>query len=512
MNNTYSINKPASNKVARNSAVSLIRFIATIPVPFLLVPFMLQKLGVERFGLWALASTLSAFVQLGDFGIGLALVKSVAQMQAVNNLQGLNRILGTALVLYTTFAGSIGLCGLLVTGILVRDIFRVPALLANEAETVVMGTVIIFCINLVLSIFTSVINGMQRMDVSNGIAFAVTILNAIGVVLVLSLGFGLRGLVVNNGISTIFAGLVSLLAVRKLAPSIKCRFWRFCWTEVKPILTYGVNIQITNIAGMAGEPLVKGIISSLAGIQFVTYYDVATRLINPLRSLFSQAISPLMPFAAESHAIANLSEILTVYRKSVRYIVLLALPLFMLISVIAPVLVDAWIGPGYEASVYTLRVLLVGTFVSIVSMPSYYVFLSTNVRFTMFLAVANGLLDILVCIPLGHFYGYLGVVVGFSLVIAVLSLVSILVFSRTWKVGLLSLFSDVPLRSILFSLGLAVFFWVVLIFVTRPGLFGLALLCLTFAGIYGAFLWYSKSISRDELRGLGHALRLSRND
>jgi len=471
---------------------------------------MLQKLGAERFGLWALVSTLSAFVQLGDFGIGLALVKSVAQMQAVNDLKRLNRILGTALVLYSVFAVCIGFCVVLSTGILVRGVFRIPIPLANEAEFVVMGTVTIFCVNLILSIFTSVVNGMQRMDVTNGIAFGTTILNAIGVVLVLSLGLGLRGLVVNNGISTICAGLVSLFAVRKLAPGIQFGFWKFCWTEVRSIFTYGINIQIISLAGLAGEPLVKTIISNLAGLQFVAYYDIAMRLINPLRSLFSQAISPLMPFAAESHAIADLGTIISVYRKGVRYIVLLALPLFVLIAAIAPSLMEAWVGPGYETSTYTLQILLIGSLISIVSMPSYYVFLSTNVRFAMILAIANGLLDILVCIPLGYIYGYWGAIIGFSLVMGGLSIVGIVAFCRIFQVGFLSLFSDIPLRSVSFSVGLAMLFWVLLNRWTRPGPFGLILMCLTFAGLYCMFLWFSKSISRNELRQLGRALSLSR--
>ena len=511
MDSISSTEKAAHAKVARNSATSVLRFIVSVPIPFLLVPFMLKKLGTERFGLWALVSVLSAFAQLADFGVGLALVKSVAQMQAVD-IQRLNRILATALVLYVVFAGSIGICVLLTEGVLIKDILHIPGQLADEAKTVVVGTVLIFCTNIVLSIFTSVINGKQRMDVSNGIAYAMTILNAIGVVLALGLGFGLRGLVVNNGIITIIAGLISLLAVRKLAPAIHFGVRQFCWAEVKPILAYGVNIQITSISGLAGEPLVKGIISGVAGIRFVAFYDIATRLITPLRSLFSQAISPLMPFAAESHALADMSGILTVYRKSVRYIVLVALPLFMLLFVLAPALIEAWVGPGFEASVSALRILMIGAFASIVSMPGYYVFLSTNVRFTMILAVLNGLLDILVCIPLGHLYGFSGVVVGFSLVMAGLSIISILVFIRTWRVGLLSLFTGVSLRSILFVLGLTVFLRAILIFVSRPGLFGVAFLCLIYATFYCVFLWYSKSITHDELRGLRRALRLSRQD
>jgi len=497
-------------KVVRNSATSVLRFIALVPVPFLLVPFMLQQLGTDRFGVWALVSTLSAFVQLGDFGIGLALVKSVAEMRARNDTERLNSILSTALVLYTIISGIMGLLALSVTGILVDRVFRIPVPLVSEAKFVVMGTAIIFCVNLVSSIFTSVINGIQRMEVSNGVAFAMTIMNAIGVVVMLSLGQGLQGLVVNNGITTIGAGLVSWLAVRKLAPDIHLGLGRFRRQEVKAILTYGANIQITNLAGLAGDPLVKTIISNAAGVQFVAYYEVAMRLINPIRFLFTQAIGPLMPFAAESHAIADLTSIASVYRKSIRYIVLSALPLFALAFVALPALMEAWIGPGYEISTYTFRILLIGQVVSILSMPSYYIFLSTHVKFTMIIAVANGLLDIVMCLGLGYFYGYSGVIVGFSLAMLILSILSILAFCRTFHIQPLSLFQYVPLRSVVFSLILAVFLWGLLIQWSRPGFVGLTLIGLTFAGAYYAFLRHSQSLSGDEVKGLARALKLVR--
>lgn len=511
LDSVYSAGGLATAKIVRNSAASVLRFIASVPIPFLLVPFMLQQLGTGRFGVWALVSTLSAFVQLGDFGIGYALVKSVAEMKARNDIERLNKILSTALVLYTIIAGIMGLLAISVTGILISHVFRIPVPLVDEAEFVVMGTAIIFCVNLILSVFTSVINGIQRMDVSNGISFAMTIVNAIGVVVMLCLGQGLQGLVVNNGITTIGAGLVSWLAMRKLTPDIHLGLGRFRHQEVKAILTYGANIQITNLAGLAGDPLVKAIISSAAGVEFVAYYEIAVRLMNSIRFLFAQAIGPLMPFAAESYAVADLTTIVYIYRKSIRYIVLLALPLFALAFVVSPALMEAWVGPGYETSTYTFRIILIGQLVSIVSMPSYYIFLSTHVRFTMILAIANGLLDIVMCIGLGHFYGYSGVLAGFSLVMMIISMSSILLFCRTFHIRPLSLFLYVPLRSVAFSLSLAAFFWVLLTRWPRPGFFGLMLICLTFTGICSAFLWCSQSISGDEVRGLARSLKLFRS-
>jgi O-antigen/teichoic acid export membrane protein len=216
-----------------------------------------------------------------------------------------------------------------------------------------------------------------------------------------------------------------------------------------------------------------------------------------------------MPFAAESHSNANLTAIIQIYQKSIRFVVLLALPLFALTFVAAPAFMVAWVGHGYAISARTFQILLVGQFASVVSMPSYYIFLSTHVRYTAVIAVLNGILDVVMCLGLGYFYGYSGIIVGFTLVMLILSLLSIYVFYKTFHIRPLSLFRYVPLRSVVFSLILAVSLWGLLIQWSRPGFVGLALIGLIFGAAYCAFLWYSHLVSDDEVRGLTEALKVA---
>jgi len=498
------------SKVIRNSAASVLRFIASVPIPFLIVPFMLQKLGAERYGIWALVSILTMFVQLGDFGIGYALVKSVAEMYAKDNIDRLNHVLSTAFVFYIIMALSLMCAAFFLTDFIVSSLFQIPAHLVNDARFVVMGIVFVFSINLAFSIFTSIINGMQRMEVSNGIALGATFLNAIGVVVVLSLGFGLRGLVVNSAIITNMTILANWLTVRKLASNIELAFKNFQRKEAKEILKYGMNIQITNLAGMTGDPLIKTLITRSAGLEYVAYFEVAMRLLNPIRYLFAQAIVPLMPFAAESLANTNVNNIISIYRKSIRYLILFAIPILALIFVVLPVLIEAWVGPGYDTSIITFRILMFGQILSIISMPSFYIFLSTHVKYTMILAVINSILSLIICVILGYIYGYFGIIIGFSVAMGIISLLSVLLYCKTYHINLLSLFLFVPKKSVIFSLGLSMLFWLLLVKWTDPGFIGLILIGLMFMVIYSAYLWHSQSFSIDEIRVLSHSLKLSK--
>ncbi len=491
-----------ASKLIRNSATSIVRFIVLLPIPLLLVPFMLGKLGTQRFGIWAFVSVLSMFTQLGDFGVGYALVKSVAEMKAINNFARLNNILSTALVIYLVFASIIGFVVICVAGIIVKYILHVPENLYNEVQILIVGTGLIFCGNLVLSIYVSVINGLQRMDISNSITFGATILNAIGVWLALSFGGGLLALMINNGVTSIFIGIVGWLALRKINPQIHFRLWNFDKSEAKEVLSYGSNIQVTNLAGLAGDPFLKSMISITGGVGYVAFYDIAMRLLNPLRSLFGQAVVALMPFAAEAQANSNKEVIVKIYKQSIRYIIVFGFPLSTFIFVVLPSFVNSWVGPGYDVSAQTFQALLLGSFVSIISMPSYYIFLSTQVRLTMMIAIANGVLDILLCTSLGYFYGYFGIISGFAIVMVGGSLFSIYMFSKIFNISLSSLIIFLPLRCVVFSIFLGTALWFILLYFSHPGFIGLILFGVIFAVIYCLFLWLSKTITTKELKTL----------
>lgn len=502
--------KQRTRRLVRNSLTSVLRFIALVPIPFLLVPFMLHRLGTERFGVWALVSSLSAIVQLGDCGIGLALVKSVAELRSANAPERLSSVVSTGLVLYSVVAAAIMALAVPITSVLVSHGFRIPAALVDEAKFVVMGTIFICSLTLVLGVTTSVLNGLQRTDVANVISFGVTILNAIGVVIALTLGQGLRGLVINNGLTTVAGGLAVWLAMRRLAPGIRLGLSRFRWTEVKPILSYGVNIQITNLAGFCGDPLVRMIASHVAGVQSVAYYDIAMRLVSPIRGVLTQALAPMMPVVAESNAGGDVAGIVTIYRRSVRYILLLVFPFLALTFVAAPALINAWVGHGYQVSALTFRVMMVGHSISILSMPCYFIFLATHVRITMLLAVAAGAMDFVACIGLGYFYGYRGVIVGYAATMFALSGLATILFWRAFQIDPWSLLRHVRPQSVGWCVLPALLLWGLLMCWPRPGIVGLGVAGMALGAVYYAYLRISNALSPEEVRYVAQVLRPGR--
>ena len=89
-----------SNKVARGSLSGLVRYVVALPITFFITPYILKTLGPDQFGIWALVGVLGTFIQLSDFGVGVTLVKYVAEINAVGDTAQLNAMISTAAVLY----------------------------------------------------------------------------------------------------------------------------------------------------------------------------------------------------------------------------------------------------------------------------------------------------------------------------------------------------------------------------------------------------------------------------
>jgi O-antigen/teichoic acid export membrane protein len=490
----------SGTQLSRNSLMSAFRFFISAPIPLLVVPFMLNKLGTDLFGLWALIGVMSAVGQLGDFGIGLMIVKSVAEMNASKGSNRLNDTVSTAFVLYVSIALILGLLIYYSSGYLVRNILSVPQVFFREAQYLLRVYIVIISAGMITNIYISIINGLQRIDISSGILLVTNIVNAIGVVIVLSLGMGLNGLVVNNLFTAIGTGISAWFIVKKIAPHINIKLSNFHWREVKSILGYGSNIQVINIAGLLGDPLVRAMISMFAGVSFVAYYEITMRIMTPFRSMFSQAINPLMPFAAESHALGERISIINVYKKATSYVMLISIPLFMLLFLLLPSFIELWIGPNYEISTYTFRILSIGSLISVISMPCGYIFLSTHVKYMSLFAIANGILDIIFCIGLGYYWGYFGIVIGFSLVMGILSLVAIRLFCKTFQLSYRTFTTELPWKGCIIALILSLIVYFVLLWWPKPGVLFLLFITILFIVLYLLFLWMLGVLTDTEIK------------
>lgn len=418
-------------KVARNSGFSALGFLVVAGLVLVVTPYTLHRLGPAGFGIWALGGVLNVYAQLADFGISRALVKYVAEHDARKDPVKLNEVVTTGLILYVGLALGGGAILLAIRDLFIGPLFRIPTELQPEAWFVFTGVILIAMWTLVFGVFESLLNGLQRLDLTNTLTATMQALSAVGVFIALESGFGLRGLVVKNAVIAVLTSMVYLYLMRRVLPGLHLHWRLFQPARARELLRFGSNIQIVNVVVLLLEPLNKTLLSRFLSLNFVTYYEIGTRVISQVVGLFQALVLAIYPAVAAVNATRGRHAVTQIYVRSTRYIGILALPVFSLLILLGEPFIRAWVGSDYWPAAVTLQVLAVARFVSILGMSAYFIAQGIGQpRLSTISSVYTGVSGLLLSAGMLLAFGYYGLVVGNAIALATGSILMLLLFHR----------------------------------------------------------------------------------
>ena len=344
--------------IARNAVFNVAGRLVFLFAWALATPYMLHVLGEERFAIWALFFALSGYFATFDLGISQSLMKFVAQYWAEGNERALRGIVTLGTTVYIVLIIPIvTLLVLLRDPIL--DAIHTPAALRAEAGASLVGMAVVLGATNLVAVLTAVLAGRQRLDVASRISLIVTFLQVGGAILVLSLGWGLVGLVFSTGIGVLVSGILSWRAVRDIDEGFRFDFAAIELGMLKRLLRFSFALQITNIGSFLQFQLDKILLAHYATFAVVTRYELATRLTVAAWAIPYLVLVPLVPAAAELNSQDDMERIVRLYRRASRYLFVVAVPIAAFEIACAPGLVTLWLGPGYrEVAVTTVFMIL----------------------------------------------------------------------------------------------------------------------------------------------------------
>ena len=206
-----------SQKIIRNTIFSIIGRFWGVLVALFLTPYIIHHIGVERYGIWAVIGVLTGYFGLLDFGVGSSFVKYIAEFYTKKDWGKMNQLVNSGIVFYSIFAIFIIGLGFVLINLLL-PIFKIPPHLYHEASFVFLFGIALIGVSSALSAFGSVADGLQRMDISSKVGLVMSIPNIAGVIYFLEKGYGLRGLIINNGIVLGLNNIIDIIIAFKLLP------------------------------------------------------------------------------------------------------------------------------------------------------------------------------------------------------------------------------------------------------------------------------------------------------
>jgi O-antigen/teichoic acid export membrane protein len=346
------------SKIIRNTKFNVLGYFWFFLVYLFLTPYIIGRIGIERFGIWAIISVITGYFGLLDLGFGTPFIKYIAEFYARREYAKINQVVNTGFAFYAFFAALIIASAVFSMHPIIR-LFKIPAPLYAEAQAVFLIGVVIFAIVSVLKPFEAVQGGLQRMDITNKILIAVSIPNIAGTVFFLEKGYGLLGLIINSAIITGITSVVNIIVAFKILPELKFAPFSPNKETFGMLFGFGIKRWITAIEEIVLFQTDKLLISRFLNIGLVGIYQLGFSIISKAGALPMLLIPAIVPAASELEATRRKEDIISLYFKGTKYLLGFSIPVFTFLFSNAHLIMFIWMGLGYDKSALVIQLMAI---------------------------------------------------------------------------------------------------------------------------------------------------------
>lgn len=383
---------------------------AQFAVAVLYTPLMLRLLGQSQYGLYSLVSSMVSYLSLLSFGFAGAYMRFHARFRVVEDQEGIRRLNGMFLTVFTTIGALAFVGGALLTA-------NVEAVLGNQFSPDELGTArILFSVltvNLAItfpaSVFDSYITAHERFIFQKSLLLVKTILTPIVVLPLLLLGYQSIGLAVGTtAVAIFFTGWTVVFSLKRLR--MRFTFRGLDFGLLKEVAVFSSFLFINMVVDQVSWNIGKFIVGRFHGAIPVAVYGVAAML-NAQYLQFSTAFSSVFiprvnTMVAGGSADRGLSELFTRVGR-VQFLVLgLVISGFVFFG--RP-FIELWAGSDYRGAYYMGLLLMVPVTLPLLQNLGIEIQKAKNLhqfRSWVYLGVAVG--NVLLSIPLTQRYQGIG--------------------------------------------------------------------------------------------------------
>jgi len=333
-------------------------------------PFIVHRLTIEGYGVYALLTGLVGYYSLLDLGLGQGVIKYVAEYWAKRDYARISLSINAALwvQICTGLMGSITLITL-AEPILI--LLRISPEYLPDAKAGLYASAAGFFLTMLSVTLSSVLMGLQRYDVTSKLNLGSNSLLLLVIVLALLLGAGLKEIVFITAASAIIVFTSYLWIVKRNLPQ-----WRFSFPKDKnlflELLQFSGFLFMARISSTFGEYGVRFIVGFLLGPVAVTYYVVPWRMLIALGGLLSSAAGVLFPYTSEISALKDRAKVQRIFIEASRVYAAFSVPLHLALFAFSKPILTIWMGKDFaEMDWFVLSLLsLVTLFGSLSTVPN----------------------------------------------------------------------------------------------------------------------------------------------
>jgi len=225
-------------------------------------------------------------------------------------------------------------------------------------------------IQLVLSGYVSVLNGLQRSDLLNWSGLVAAFCSAAMTISGLSFGLGIWSLVAADGSQILVQNGGALICIRRAMPNLHFGFTRISVRVFRQFAVAPVGVAVASAATLFDSQIDKLILSASVGPAAAAMFQIGTVLVIGAKAF---AVAPLTVLLAGTAELfqqrARLDVLESVAVPVAQSIAALTAGVFVLF---APSFIFLWIGPNYHGATLSMRVMALAVAINMWSAPWFY--------------------------------------------------------------------------------------------------------------------------------------------
>lgn len=396
---------------AWNQGAQLVRMLSQ----FILLPFIVNRIGATEAGIYFLALSFTAYFGILDSSFSQPLIKFVAEYRATGeddklraSVRAVFRVFVGVGVVAAVLLAAAGMWGL--------GLLEIPADQRSLARATFAVAALASLITWPMTTYDNVLRGIQRYDLVSKVSIAVTAVAFTGQLAAVIAGAG----------PPVLIGITLLAIAGGMATS------RFLARRELPEIRSGPGTPGSvsrRLAGFAGTLFLIGItdlviyqvdrtvVSVTAGIAAVTIYEFAARFHKVPRDLHAIAVSAGMPAASELDAAGDRERLAKLMCDGTRFTVAIVVPVTVAILALGRPLASSYAPPEAWAPIVIFTaywILNANT-----GIPSVILAGMGRLRILLIYAYAVAALNLALSLVLARKYGVSGVVAGTTISYAI---------------------------------------------------------------------------------------------
>ena len=336
-----SANMNTLQRIIKNTGVFFAAQVVTYLIAFLYTIYTAQYLGAEGFGILTsgLAFTL-IFGTFADLGLSPLTVREVSRDKS----------------LHSRYTGNIILIKLLLS--IVTFVFMVAIINIQTNAPLMIGVVYILALWVVVNsfsqLFYSVFQAYEKMEYQSISSIINSVILLLGVIYGVHLGLGVLWFafiyLLASTVVLVYCSYIYLTKFKKPIFEADWQFWKLTIVAALPL-------SIASIFSIIAFRVDTVLLSIIQGPTAVGWYGAAYKLIESLMFVPMVYTSAIFPVLSNFH-ISSQESLKLLYKKSVKYLTMLGLPIAAGTTIFAQNIIIFLYGSSYYPAVIALQILI----------------------------------------------------------------------------------------------------------------------------------------------------------